>query len=380
MHRTAFVLLALLLLAAAPAAAQETVDREFGDIVSYFDDAGAVQELKKIRVDKATYEQVDYTTTGRVKASKPGNKILSITYGDAPRIYLSGLTALSRGQFAKAISDLDGAKNAVEAKLCRPWVLEYASLHKARALLGLGMTDSSKRSDAVAEFKAVLDANSNTVLFDKVQLGICEASGLLKRWDDATAAAETLSRVGEQTKNPMWKVSGQAALARVLLLKGQVSDAITAFDSLVALSQRELRYASGDILKGRLVKEEISGAVEGGWARISWAESSGEDSRWNEARAYFEKLRTQYPDSDQVAAAALNGIGRCILEKNPREALLRFVEAEVVHFTARSEGARSFYLKAMALEKLGGSRNREMAEQAQKDLREFYPDSEWAAK
>jgi hypothetical protein len=56
------------------------------------------------------------------------------------------------------------------------------------------------------------------------------------------------------------------------------------------------------------------------------------------------------------------------------------VEAEVVYFTARSEGARALHLKAKALEKLGGSRNRRMADLALKELREFYPGSEWATR
>ena len=117
--------------------------------------------------------------------------------------------------------------------------------------------------------------------------------------------------------------------------------------------------------------------MEQGWARVSWAESSGMQSTWDQAKSTFEGLLAKYPDSELVKAAALNGVGRCLLEKDARAALLKFTEAEVVRFSARKEVARALYLKAKALRKMGRAKN---ADQALKDLREFFPDSEWANK
>ena len=81
-----------------------------------------------------------------------------------------------------------------------------------------------------------------------------------------------------------------------------------------------------------------------------------------------------------VAAAILNGIGRCKLDDDPRAALEMFIQAEVAHFGSRIEVARALYLKAQALEKLGGERNLQMARKAREELREFYPGSRWASK
>jgi hypothetical protein len=74
------------------------------------------------------------------------------------------------------------------------------------------------------------------------------------------------------------------------------------------------------------------------------------------------------------------------MDTDPRAAVMKFAEAEVTHFSARNEVARALYLKSKAYrmmaekDKAGSSRYRTMAEQATKELREFYPDSVWAGK
>lgn len=87
-----------------------------------------------------------------------------------------------------------------------------------------------------------------------------------------------------------------------------------------------------------------------------------------------------------MSAAILNGVGRALMETDPRAAVMKFAEAEVTYFSARNEVARALYLKAQALDKMartektGTTRYRTMAEQARKELRDFYPESVWAAR
>jgi ferritin-like protein len=59
---------------------------------------------------------------------------------------------------------------------------------------------------------------------------------------------------------------------------------------------------------------------------------------------------------------------------------MKFVEAHVTYFNARSEVARAYYLKALALDAMGGATNKQRAEEARKELRKFFPESPFARK
>lgn len=382
--RTLIATVLVVFLAGPIMAQEEEVDREFGDMILLLDDDGGIQKIKDVKVLSATYEKVTYTARGRRSESeKDGSRVLSIAYGDAPRVYQTGMVALERRQYQKAAEDLDGSKAAVEANIVRPWLLEYAAAYKGQALTALAATEPLHIADAIKEFEEALKQNPKSVLYDTIQLGLVECYSLQKNWDKAKAAAEALTAVGDAIKQPLWKINGERAVADALLEQKKYIQAVSAFENLVSSAQRELKWAKGDILRKHLARQEIEAAVAQGWAKVAMAEASDSASDWSKAKAYFQSLPSQsetYRGSDEVAAAVLNGVGRCMLDTDPRAALLMFTEAEVSHFSARNEVARALYLKAKALEKLGGTRNRRMAEQAHKDLREFYPGSEWARK
>jgi tetratricopeptide (TPR) repeat protein len=375
---------AILVFLTVPVLAQEEVDREFGDMFHYLDDEGNVQKVKDVKVESATYEKVTYTARGRKTTSeKEGSLVLSVAYGDAPRIYQTGMVALGRLQYQKSAEELEGAKAAVEANICRPWLLEYAAVNRGLALTALGKLEPLHIADAIKEFEEALRLNPKSLLFDDIQIGLVQCYSMQKNWDKAKAAAEALTAVGAAIKQPLWQVQGDRAVADALLQQEKYIEAGSAFENLVSTAQRELKYAKGQVVLKALARQEIEAAVAQGWAKVATAEASGSASDWAKAKAYFEGLPSKseaYRASDEVAAAVLNGIGRCLLDTDPRAALLKFTEAEVSHFAARDEVARALYLKAKALDKLGGSRNLRMAEQALKDLREFYPGSEWVRK
>jgi len=375
--KKALVLFAALALLARPAPAQE-VEKVFVDKVVYLDDEGKIESANQVRVESADYEKVVYSLRrGRTKTSREGPQVLLINYGDAPRAYIEGTRALGRRLYEKAAQKFEDSKGAVEVGTTRAWLTEYASVRKAQALLALGREDRGKLSEAVSEFEAALSANPRSLLFDEIQLGLTEAFSLDKKWAEAKNAAEALVSAGQAVKHPIWQAEGQRALAEMLVAQGSHADAVNGYRDLVLLAKREEKYVEGR-RKQRLNEIEISAAVEQGWALVAWAETSGNDSDWEKAKAHFQGLRGQYPRSDRVAAAALNGVGRVLLESDPREALHKFVEAEVTRFTARTEVARALWLKAKALSRMGGA-NKAAAERALEELRTYYPESRWAA-
>lgn len=374
---------ALIALLAAPLLAQD-VDREFADRLTVVDDQGEIKHVDNIRVTSASYEKIVYDTRGRDGNERPGNEVVRIGWGDVPRVYAEGEGALLKGQFEAAASDFEGAKNAVAADKARDWVLEYAAVNRGTALLGLAAAKPSSRAEAIAEFQKALELNPKSFLFDKIQLGLAKAYMLDGKWDQAKAAAQSLADVGTETKQPVWLCSGQKAIAEILVAQGKYADAGNAWQDLVLSAQRELKYVKNAQAEKKLTALETAGAVEQGWAKIARAESTGSASDWDEAKRYFESLDARYPDNESVSAAILNGVGRALMETDPRAAVMKFAEAEVVHFTARNEVARALYLKSKAYDKMaetersGSTRYRTMAEEARKELREFYPDSIWA--
>jgi len=382
MHKNILIGIALLSLTASLALSQE-VDREYGDRVVFLDDDGVQQPAKRVKVQSATYEDngvVYLLRGGRIKNEKNGSRVLLILYGDAPRVYSEGEQNLMRGQYAAAASDFDGAKNAVDAGKCREWLLEYAAVRRGQALTALGRTEKGNLPDAVKEFKAALTANPKSLLYDEIQLGLVEAYTLQKKWDDAKAAATNLQNVGKIVKQPIWQAKGQKAVADILLSRKSYADAVSAFGDLASLAGREGKYEKSEARKATLATLETSANVEQGWALVAWAETSGSDSDWTKARSHFEALASKFPGNEMVAAAVLNGVGRTLMKSDPRAAYLKFVEAQVTYFNARSEVARAFYLKALALKAMGGATNKQRAEEALKELRKFFPDSPFARK
>jgi tetratricopeptide (TPR) repeat protein len=372
----------LFLAAAGPLAAQdEAVDLEYGDSLTFFDDDGKVQKIERIRVDEATCESVKYTLRGgKTTQQREGAKVDRIVYGDAPKVYLDGIKNKRNEQWAAAVSDFDGAKNAVDAGRARRWVIEYASLLKGQALLALGQQDASRLADAMVSFQDALKENPKSLLFGDIQQGIADCLILQQKWDEARKAAEEIQKTGEAIKAPLWQVKGARLLATLLLAQGKNTEAVTAFDNVVALAQREIRFAKPEKWQKELRAAEIDAVVEQGWARVGWAEASGAKPDWDRAKDYFSGLAAKYPEETMVKAAVLNGLGRCLLDDKPRDALLRFAEAEVTCFTARREVARALWLKSQALTKIGGDWSKRMAEEARKELRQYYPETEWARK
>lgn len=374
---------ALIALLAAPLVAQN-VDQEYGDRLTVMDDNGEIRHIDNVRITSATYEKVVYDTRGRPGNERPASEVVRIGWGDVPRVYTEGDQALQKGQYEAAASDFEGAKNAVAADKARDWVLEYASVMRGKALLGQTAEKPAAKSEAIEEFRKALERNPKSFLFDEIQLGLAKAYTLDGKWDQARAAAQSLADVGSQTKQPVWLCRGQKALAEILVAQGKYADAGNAWQDLVLSAQRELKYAKNQQVQRKLTALETEGAVEQGWAKVARAESTGSASDWDDAKRYFESLGARYKDNESVSAAILNGTGRALMETDPRAAVMKFAEAEVLHFTARNEVARALYLKSKAYEKMaetektGSTRYRTMAEEARKELREFYPDSIWA--
>ena len=371
-------LLALLpLWVEGPVAAQD-VDQEYADRVVYLDDDGAKQDSRNVKVELATYEDagVKYLQRGgRSKSERNGSRILMILYGDAPRVFMDGEQNLLRGLYEKAASDFDGAKNAVDAGKCRPWLLEIAAVRRGQALTAMGRKEKGRLPDAIKEFKAALTANPKSLLFDEIQLGLVEAHSLQGKWSDAQAAAQNLLNVGKIIKQPVWQAQAQQAVAQVLLQQKKFAEAVSAYGDLSSLAAREGKYVKNALRKAALAKYEVSGAVEQGWALIAAAEVTG---GWDKAKSHFQALEGKFPGNETVAAAVLNGVGRTLMKSDPRAAYMMFCKAQVTQFNARTEVARALYLKSQALKAMGGATNNQRAEEALKELRKFYPETPFA--
>jgi len=239
---------------------------------------------------------------------------------------------------------------------------------------------SGSTADAVAEYKKALEANPKSLLFDAIQVGLAECAIAEKKWEDASTAATALVEVAKKISHAVWLVKGEQLLARIKMAQDDHLGAVSAYTSLEVTAKRELKWAKGDRRIKLLEAVAEDAAVEQGWALVARAEFTGQATDWGKANSYFGTLTGKYPKSERVAAAKLNGEGRCGLDEDPRAALLKFVQAEVIHFSARKEVARALYLKSLAYDKLGGARNKKMAEEARRELREVFPDSEWAKK
>jgi hypothetical protein len=122
----------------------------------------------------------------------------------------------------------------------------------------------------------------------------------------------------------------------------------------------------------------VAGMVGRAWALYGRAEKSKAPADMEAAKAAFDRLPSETGTSPVGKAAALNGQGGLLLlQGKTDEALRRFVEVEVTMFSAPEEVAHALWFKAQACEKLGNQPGRE---QALRDLTQYHPWSEWAAR
>jgi tetratricopeptide (TPR) repeat protein len=371
----ALTVLAVVCLAAAPAAAQER--RTVIDEVVYLDGAQQKSHVGGT-VESHGYDQLVYARE-RSKVNVPGTAVVEVRWGDATPEWTRGWRALASGDGAEANRIFCDLVLAFKAKPdVRAWVNEYGHLGLGEAQLLLAATNRAAADKAVEAFEAARAANPKSLAMNRVLSGLANAHLAAGRPDPALAAADALVSAGRTAARPRWELAGHLARAQVNVQRDNHAAAASALDDVIRVAQSAAQAAKNPGERAELRNAELDAAARKGWLLMDKAVASRSAADFSAAEAYFSKLASDYPGEAVVAAAASNAKGvRLLASDRPKEALRELETTEVRHFGVPGEVARSLYYQAEAHAKLNEN---ELRAERLRDLKEFYPDSEWARK
>lgn len=378
--RTAAALLAPLLLLGGAAAAARAQDykEQFKDEIAV---RGARAPLAGVEVLSETFEKVEWKGKSGPAQSRPASEVLSITYADAPPHFRRGMDAWRTGRWTEAEAEFRGVADAVKAGRSRKF-------WEGRGLAFLG--DSIRRAaakersparflEAARALEEALKKEPRSPVLDMVSTGLAEARAGGGDWDGAFKALDEFRNAASAAGRPVWEAQARLVRGRLLDRKGESAGAANEFQELATFAAGKAASLPADSPdRAEMERLRVTGLVGRAWALFTRAEKTGNAADADAARAAFERLPSETGGAPAGRAAALNGTGALLLlQGKAAEALRNFIQVEVVLFTAPEEVTRALWYKARALEKLGDAAGRE---QALRDLVEYYPWSEWAAR
>ena len=361
---------ALIALVGAPASAQDEAKKD----TIVLSDGG---DRADVEVQSADFEKVVYKNGGR-ESTQPGHTVAEVRWGDAPREYAPGWRALKSGDGDSARLQFEACIDAKEALSLRDWVDEYANVGLGEAHLVLAARDEEHLAKATAAFGKALAANAKSLMLDRIRAGLAEAALAAGSLPEAQKQAGALVKAGKDARRPGWELKGLFLKARAEEAADSVAGAGKAYEDIMRLAQSEMGNAKSDSLKAELASARLTAAARKGWLLVAKAEKSGSAADFDAARSYFNGLSSTFGKEPEILAAASNALGVVKLANDDTyAALYDFQRTEVVYFAVPSEVARSLYYQALCWEKLGNDKQRSARA---KDLKQYYPKSEWARK
>ena len=355
----------------APALAQDTTDS------IKIKTNGETKVISDVTVQSAGYDKVVYTVKGKSREAK-GDLVVSIKWGDAPDGYLKGLSAVKAGEGEKSRKLFQSCLDEQLAGDLRKWIVEYSQLGLGDSYALLGLTDAGQYKKAIAAYEAAKKANPKSHLLDRILLGLSSAQAASGNSAGAVSAAKELLTAARTVRNVDWELSALSQQARTQLAAGQHAEAGRSYNTAMRAAETALTTEKDAAKRRRFERARVSSAAAEGWVLITKAESSKSKSDWGKARDFFNKLPSKFGKNSGVLAAKNNAMGVIKLSTGDAEGARRlFVYTEVNYFSVGDEVARSLYYQAACWKQLGNDEERDARI---RDLKEYYPRSEWAQK
>lgn len=332
------------------------------------------QVKKPGTVESADYEKVVFTAQGGKKSEIPAADVVEIQWGDGPPPYEEGVRALAVGDAAGARRGFQDALQEKEVKTgFRDWVVEYSCAGLGAALLRLGEADK-----AVENFARARTANAKSMILDRILVGLADAELARGKGEAAAKAADDLIAAAKSARRSSWELEAYLVKAKSKLAAGDFAGSASAYDDATRFAENAVAGERTDAGKARLRRAGLEASVRKGWALVAKAEASKSQADFDAARTWFDGLASKNAGEPMVLASQSNASGIAKFSAGDAKGALRqFVATEVLHFGAPDEVARALWWQAECWKKLGNEQRRQ---DRVKDLKQWYPGSEWARK
>ena len=338
---------------------------------------GKVRMIDDVIVTSAGYDKVTYTAR-RKTVTLTGDKVRKVSWGDEPSDFAPGWRALAAGHGLQARKAFQLCMDAKVAHDLRDWIDEYANVGLGEAYRLLAAEDPKNLDKAAAAYGAARTANPKSLLINVLLEGLADVEAARGNGPKALAAARDLVTAAKIAKRPSWELDGLLLQAKIQLGLSQHADAARAFEAVVRFADNQLALTKDEDARRGLEKAKRQAAAAQGWVLVNKGVKSKSSADFDAARRYFDGLPAKFNQSWDVLAARSNAHGVIKYETGDSKGAIRhFQFTEVNYFTVAGEVARALYYQALCNEKLG--KQKAKAERI-RDLKEYYPRSEWARK
>ena len=307
----------------------------------------------------------------------PAHLVTSVEWSNLPDAFVSGRTAMERGDYRNAAQMFGEAINQTDRALLKVDA-EFFLIKAAVAAIG---ADKSAAATAAERAKSWLSTNANHWRTPEALYLAGRAERLA---GTGGAAAQTLRELDDRATREgfgaVWSARAKMELARTLLADGKASEARTSFQSASAAADSALTTPSPDDAELRLLKTQ---------ARVGEGETYLGDKDYTKAESFFHGLATG--SQPELVAAGLAGEGEAIflaaLAKNDmalvRRAQIVLAKASVLDSQSGEASAKANFYLGRCLTVLGqdheGDTWKERANAYFQIVVANYPSSRWAA-
>ncbi len=326
--------------------------------------ADAFDEVSR-RSDKAVRGKITDVTRDAVKIAPPAgaaitvsaNDVADIRWDDEPLSLQQARIAARNGDTASALDALKKSAADAKAKGDIKAEIEYLTA-RIIAQNGLGQSDSAQLEDAATKLDAFAKANgSNARYFDAVYL-LGRVQLARQEFDGAASAFQQLS----QAPWSDYKMAAQNATAKLALKKGDLAAALASFEAVLGQSAKSAAEISrrNEALLGKATVTLQQGNAQQALDTIN------------------EAIQAADPEDSGVQAEAFVRKGDSLrLLGKTKEAILAYLHVPVLFEKEAALNAEAlFHLSSL----WGAAGQPERGLAASQELRENYPNTEWAQK
>ncbi|MBI1314252.1 tetratricopeptide repeat protein [bacterium] len=341
---SALIVIASLLLSAVSADAFDEVSR---------------RSDKPIRggITDVTRDGVKIKPPAGADVTVPANDILDIRWDDEPLALSGARVAARNGNTERAIEELGKSASDPKAKGDIKAEIDFL-MASLIAQNGLDKSDAAQLEDAAKKLDAFTKANgSNARFFDAVFL-LGRVQLARQEFDGAAAAFQQLS----QAPWSDYKMAAQNASAKLALKKGDLASALSSFEAVLgqtASSPAEISRRNEALL---------------GKATVTLQQGNAQQA----LDTVNQALQAADPEDSSVQAEAFVRKGDSLrLLGKTKEAILAYLHVPVLFEKEAALNAEALY-HLSSLWATAGQPERGLA--ASQELRENYPNTEWAKK
>lgn len=297
---------------------------------------------------------IKVTQAGKTEEVKVSiGDVAEVKYDGAAGLAIRTAASMERaGQFEKAIEAYQKASAAANET---GFVAQASQYGQTRTLAKIALQDSKRLDEAIKAIEEFRTKYADS----RFHYPLHELLGQLHMEKGNDAAAGQAFR--ELATSPVTDFKLKASIweGRLLLKAGKFAEAQAKFDEVAAakasspaekLRQQEALLAKGDCL----VKQK----------------------KLDEAEQMFRKVIAEAsPEEAELQAATCNALGDVLREAGkPKEALLAYLEVDLLYSTQKAAHARAIYYIALLWDQVGRGDN---ATESREKLKRLYPDSTW---